>query len=414
MEVERNVHAPNRKETDPFISLGCVVLLGCFPRLCSGVCYVQDIGCFSVHPGHSSTQSGDSVIIGPSGDHYECNSRICFPLSQLAPPVDFCNDPYVNQSFAVELQNICFSYPAARATPALSGITLTVGEGEIFGFLGPNGSGKTTLFRILSTLLTPTSGKAQILGMDLATSSHSVRANIGVVFQKHSLDQKLTISENLNCYGHLYGMRGLNLKKQVEAVLYRFDLSNRAKQLVETLSEGLKRRVELAKAFLHRPRVLVLDEPTVGLDPRARLEFWKWLKVINQSELTTILATTHLMDEAENCYRLAFLNHGELVAMDSPFALKELVRGDVINIRSQDVDSLCTAIRNKLEMPVSALGGTIRIECQDGHKWIPRLVESFPGQIDEISLSRPTLEDVFIHVTGTRFESIENGMVEDS
>lgn len=318
----------------------------------------------------------------------------------------------MKQSFAVDLQDICFSYPGIQAKPALSDISLTVGEGEIFGFLGPNGSGKTTLFRILATLLTPTSGKAQILEMDLATASHSVRGNIGVVFQKHSLDQKLSVSENLACYGHLYGIRGLSLKKEIEAVLFRFDLAVRAKQRVETLSEGLKRRAELAKAFLHRPRVLVLDEPTVGLDPRARLEFWNWLKAINQSESTTILVTTHLMDEAENCHRLAFMNHGKLVAMNSPSVLKELVRGDVITIRPRDVESLGRAIKKKFDLPVSVLGGTLRIECQVGHEWIPRLVESFPGQIDEISLSRPTLEDVFIHVTGSRFDSPENGVAE--
>ena len=213
VEFKRKDHATNCKETLSCISLGFVVLRCRFPRLCSGVCHVQDIGCLAVQPGDSSTQSRDLVIIGSSGDHYECDSRFCFPLSQLSPPVEICHDPSVNQSFAVDLQDICFSYPGIRAKPALSDISLTVSEGEIFGFLGPNGSGKTTLFRILATLLTPTSGKAQILGMDLATASHSVRGNIGVVFQKHSLDQKLTVSENLVCYGHLYGMRGLNLKK---------------------------------------------------------------------------------------------------------------------------------------------------------------------------------------------------------
>ncbi len=248
--------------------------------------------------------------------------------------------------------------------------------------------------------------------MDVLTASHSVRGNIGVVFQKHSLDQKLTIFENLVCYGHLYAMRGRHLKKQAEEVLTRFDLADRATELVETLSEGLKRRVELAKAFLHRPRVLILDEPTVGLDPRARLEFWKWLEVIHLSESVTILVTTHLMDEAEKCHRLAFLNRGELVAMGSPSALKELVRGDVITIRTHNVDSLYAAVKREIDVSVSVLGSMLRIECQDGHEWIPRLVESFPGQIDEISLARPTLEDVFIHVTGTGFGLSENGMPE--
>ena len=374
--------------------------------------YVQDIGCLTVQPGDSSAQSGDLAIVGASSDYYECDSRFCFPLLQFAPPVEFCYDPDVSQSLAVVLENVCFSYPATRARPALSSINLTVHEGEIFGILGPNGSGKTTLFRILATLLTPTSGKARILGMDVAAASHSVRGSIGVVFQKHSLDQKLTVFENLVCYGHLYAMRGRHLKKQAEEVLARFDLADRTAERVETLSEGLKRRVELAKAFLHRPRVLILDEPTVGLDPRARLEFWKWLDAIHLSESVTILVTTHLMDEAEKCCQLAFLNRGELVAMGSPSALKELVRGDVITIRTRDADSLYTAIQRKLDVPVSVLGSMLRIECQDGHEWIPRLVESFPGQIDEISLARPTLEDVFIHVTGAGFDGPENGVAE--
>jgi len=366
---------------------------------------VQDNGCVAVQPSNSSAQPGHFVFVGASGDHYELDSHFCFPPSQLTSPVETCNDPVVSRSSAVVLQNVCFSYPQNRAKPALADISLTVDEGEIFGFLGPNGSGKTSLFRILATLLTPTSGNAQILGMDLATASHSVRGIIGVVFQRHSLDQKLTVSENLIYYGHLYGMWGQILKKQAEEVLSRFDLADRATELVETLSEGLKRRVELAKAFLHRPRALILDEPTVGLDPRARLEFWKWLEAINQSEFVTILVTTHLMDEAEKCHRLAFLNRGELAAMGSPSALKELVRGDVITIRTREADSLCTAVREKFEIPVRVVGSIVRIECQAGHQWIPRLVESFPGQIDEISLSRPTLEDVFIHVTGTGFDA---------
>lgn len=318
----------------------------------------------------------------------------------------------MSQSLAVILENVCFSYPAIRARPALANINLTVHEGEIFGILGPNGSGKTTLFRILATLLTPSSGRAQILGMDVLTASHSVRGSIGIVFQKHSLDQKLTVFENLVCYGHLYAMRGRHLKKQAEEVLTRFDLADRATEFVETLSEGLKRRVELAKAFLHRPRVLILDEPTVGLDPRARIEFWKWLEVIHLSESVTILVTTHLMDEAEKCHRLAFLNRGELVAMGSPTTLKELVRGDVITIRTHNVDSLYAAVKREIDVSVSVLGSMLRIECQDGHEWIPRLVESFPGQIDEISLARPTLEDVFIHVTGIGFGLSENGVPE--
>ena len=369
-----------------------------FHFLCPGMCHVQNNSRSAVQPGNPGPQSGYFVIAGSPCDDHEHDSCFCFSLPEYASPV--------SRIPAIALQNVSFSYPQNRSRQVLAGITLRMEKGEIFGFLGPNGSGKTTLFRILTTAFMPTSGSAQIFGMDLAASAHSIRGIIGVVFQRQSLDKKLTVSENLTYYGHLYGMHGKNLKRQIEEVLRRFNLADRARELVETLSEGLKRRVELAKAFLHRPKVLILDEPTAGLDPIARLEFWKGLETINQSDATTILLTTHLMDDAENCHRLGFLNRGELVAVDSPAALKELIRGEVITIRTHDAESLCTAINERFEVHACIVDCTLRIECQTGHEWIPRLVEAFPGLIDAISFTRPTLEDVFIHVTGNQFDSV--------
>lgn len=359
---------------------------------------VQNNSSGAIQPRDPGAQSGHSVIAGPSSDDHGRDTYLRLSLSECASPV--------NQIPAIALQNVSYVYPQNRSQQALSAISLRMEQGEVFGFLGPNGSGKTTLFRILATVSKPTSGSAQIFGLDLATSAHSIREIIGVVFQRQSLDKKLTVSENLAFYGHLYGMHGQNLKRQIEEVLRRFNLVDRARELVETLSEGLKRRVELAKAFLPRPRVLILDEPTAGLDPAARLEFWRGLRAINQSDRTTILLTTHLMDDAENCQRLGFLNQGELVAADSPAALKTLVSGEVITIRTRGAESLCTAINNKFGLQACVADSSLKIECQGAHEWIPRLVEAFPGLIDGITLTKPTLEDVFFHVTGNQLDSV--------
>ncbi|MFN8008276.1 MAG: ABC transporter ATP-binding protein [Terriglobia bacterium] len=253
----------------------------------------------------------------------------------------------MSPSSAVVLQQVGFTYAALQARPALSDISLTINEGEIFGFLGPNGSGKTTLFGIVATLLTPTMGRAELLGLETRLAADALRAKIGVVFQKHSLDQKLSVSENLRHHGHLYGMWGQRLHQRINAVLAQFDLRDRAEDRVETLSEGLKRRTELAKVFVHDPRVFILDEPTAGLDPRARLEFWKELKSIHVKHSRTILVTTHMMDEAEHCQRLAFLNHGTLAAVDTPTALKEQVQGSVITIRAREPDAPSSRPSNK-------------------------------------------------------------------
>ena len=301
---------------------------------------------------------------------------------------------------AIEIIDLDLSYGGVQA---LRKVAFSVSTGEIFGLLGPNGSGKTSLFRVLTTLLSPSAGSISVFGQSVARSPASVRRFAGVVFQSQSLDRKLTVIENLRHQGHLYGLSGSELRQRTAEVLERFGLSERGSDIVEILSGGMKRRVELAKSILHRPRLLLLDEPSTGLDPGARREFWQHLEALNRQDGTTVLLTTHLMDEAEKCHRLAILNEGVLVALDTPEALKSRVGGDVIVLRTQDAQQLSRSISSRFGLPATVMDNTVRIERPKGHEFITDLVESFPGQIDAVSLSKPSLEDVFIHMTGRAF-----------
>ncbi len=301
---------------------------------------------------------------------------------------------------AIEIIDLDLSYGGVQA---LRKVAFSVSTGEIFGLLGPNGSGKTSLFRVLTTLLSPSAGSISVFGQSVERSPATVRRFAGVVFQSQSLDRKLTVIENLRHQGHLYGLSGSELRQRTAEVLERFGLSERGSDIVEILSGGMKRRVELAKSILHRPRLLLLDEPSTGLDPGARREFWQYLEALNQQDGTTVLLTTHLMDEAEKCHRLAILNEGVLVALDTPEALKSRVGGDVIVLRTQDAPQLSRSISSRFGLPATVMDNTVRIERPKGHEFITDLVESFPGQIDAVSLSKPSLEDVFIHMTGRAF-----------
>ena len=217
---------------------------------------------------------------------------------------------------------------------ALNGVSFDVRPAELFGLLGPNGSGKTTLFRVLSTLMIPTGGRALILGHDAARDPNSLRRQIGVVFQAQSIDLKLTAAENLWHQGHLYGLRGALLKSRIAEMLARVGLAERAQEKAETFSGGMQRRLELAKGLLHHPSVLLLDEPTTGLDPGARRDLWQYLHSLRDDEQVTVIVTTHLMEEAERCDRLAILNEGKLVALGTPLELKHEIGGDVIWIEA--------------------------------------------------------------------------------
>lgn len=239
---------------------------------------------------------------------------------------------------------------------ALNGVSFDVRPAELFGLLGPNGSGKTTLFRILSTLMLPTAGRATIMGCDAAREPARLRRQIGVVFQAQSIDLKLTAYENLWHQGHLYGLRGAALKNRIQEILSRVGLADRAKELVETFSGGMQRRIELAKGLLHHPGVLLLDEPTTGLDPGARRDLWQYLRTLRDEEHVSVLVTTHLMEEAERCDRLAIMNEGNLVALGTAAELKSEIGGDVILLdAAHDAGVLAERIRSRFHVDTTVL-----------------------------------------------------------
>ena len=303
----------------------------------------------------------------------------------------------------ISVQNLVHRY---ESRTALNGVSFNVRPAELFGLLGPNGSGKTTLFRILSTLMIPTGGRAIVMGCDAAQDAASLRRQIGVVFQAPSVDPKLTAYENLWHQGHLYGLRGSGLKKRVGEILARVGLADRARERVETFSGGMQRRIELAKGLLHHPGVLLLDEPTTGLDPGARRDLWQYLQILRDEERVSVLVTTHLMEEAERCDRLAIMNEGNLVALGTPAELKSEIGGDVILLdAANDAGLLADHIRARFHVETAVLGNQVRIEREGGHRFVPDLVEAFPGEIQAISVSKPALEDVFIHRTGHKFWS---------
>ncbi|HEY4232752.1 MAG TPA: ABC transporter ATP-binding protein [Lacipirellulaceae bacterium] len=286
---------------------------------------------------------------------------------------------------------------------AIHDLSLTVSVGEIFVLLGPNGSGKTTLFRVLSTLIPPQQGEVQILGNDLRRQAEAIRAQLGVVFQAPSVDKKLTVAENITHYGRLYGLSGSALRTRIAEMLGRLRLADRRHDKVETLSGGLRRRVELAQAMLHRPQLLLLDEPSTGLDPGARSDVWQYLEQVRREEGVTVVLTTHLLEEAARADRIAIMHLGELAALDTPAALQASVGGDAITIRTADPDRLAEDVARQFNCAPMIIDGSVRLEQPNGHQWVPRLVEAFPDRIEAITLGKPTLEDVFIHKTGHQF-----------
>ncbi len=305
------------------------------------------------------------------------------------------------------VENLTHVYPPTRNQKepgrALNSLTLSVGKGELFAILGPNGSGKTTLFRILSTLVGVTSGDVRIGDADLRTEPSRVRQMLGVVFQHPSLDKKLTIRENLTHQGHLHHLHGPHLDRRIVETLTLVGLIDRADELVEILSGGAQRRVELAKSLLHKPPLLLLDEPSTGLDPGARRDFIGYLEHLRTTEGVTILLTTHILDEADRCDRIAILDNGDLVALGSPGDLKREIGGDIITLTSKNAPALAEGIGRQLPGEIHTAGNTIRLERPLGHTLIPQLIETFPGWIEAVTLSKPTLEDVFIDKTGHGF-----------
>ena len=301
----------------------------------------------------------------------------------------------------IQVQNLSHKY---GDRVALSNVSFEVKKGEIFGLLGPNGGGKSTLFRVLATLMVPTEGSATIAGHDVVRRPAQVRRHVGVVFQSQSLDKALTVEENLRAQGHLHGLSGGELRARMEAAMNRLGLSDRRKDLVEALSGGLKRRVEIAKALLHRPQVLLMDEASTGLDPSARRELSRHVEDLRDKEGVTILLTTHILEEADRCDRLILLHQGSVVAEGAPRTLRSRIGGDVVVLETADTQALAAKIAQRFRVKPSVMDGQVRVEIENGHRFITEVVEAFPGAIDSVSLHKPTLEDVFVRETGAVIE----------
>ncbi len=301
----------------------------------------------------------------------------------------------------IQVQNLTHRY---GDRVALSNVSFEVKKGEIFGLLGPNGGGKSTLFRILSTMMVPTEGHALIAGFDVERNPAEVRRHVGVVFQTQSLDKALTVEENLRAQGHLHGLSGAILRDRMERAMAQLGLSDRRKDLVEALSGGLRRRVEIAKALLHQPQVLLMDEASTGLDPAARLDLAKHVENLREGEGVTILLTTHILEEADKCDRLILLHQGKIVSHGSPKELRSSIGGDVVVLETRDTKSLSERISERFGLDPSVMDGHVRVEIANGHRFIAEVMEAFPGTIESVGLHKPTLEDVFVRETGASIE----------
>lgn len=301
----------------------------------------------------------------------------------------------------IQVQNLTHRY---GDRVALANVSFEVKAGEIFGLLGPNGGGKSTLFRILSTMMTPTDGRATLAGHDVEREPAAVRREVGVVFQTQSLDRALTVEENLRAQGHLHSLSGHLLRDRMDRAMERLGLKDRSKDLVEALSGGLRRRVEIAKALLHQPKILLMDEASTGLDPSARRDLSRHVETLREQEGVTILLTTHILDEADRCDRLVLLHQGKIVAQGSSAELRSRIGGDVVVLETADTQALAANIERRFGLHAAERDGQVRVEIQNGHRFIAEVVEAFPGAVESVGLHKPTLEDVFVHETGASIE----------
>ncbi len=307
---------------------------------------------------------------------------------------------------AVEVVACSFAYgkPSSGQREALDDVSFRVPQGSTFGLLGPNGSGKTTLFRILSTLLGPYRGSVKVFGADLADSGTASRRDLGVVFQSQSLDGRLTVEENLVHHGHMFGLRGTALAERIGEVLGQLGLEERRKDRVDTLSGGLRRRVDVAKGVLHRPRLLLLDEPSTGVDAAARRGFWRYLHELRRSEGVTIMLTTHVLDEAAECDHLVILDRGRLIGQGTPDSLKADLGGTVVTVGSDQPAETVQVLRDEFGVQDAWVHGReIRFTDAEGQDWTAPLLRRFGPQIESVRVARPSLEDVFLRHAGRAF-----------
>ena len=290
---------------------------------------------------------------------------------------------------------------------AVAGIDFDVVAGETFGFLGPNGAGKSTTIGILCTLVRPTGGGATVAGHDVSTERDEVRRNIGLVFQDTTLDGYLTAEQNLRLHAELYGVQRAVVAGRMRQVLDMVGLWERRDSLVRTFSGGMKRRLEIARGLLHSPRVLFLDEPTVGLDPQTRSSIWSYIRELKAREDITIFLTTHYMDEAEYCDRIAIMDRGRIIVLDTPEALKASVGRDRVQIATDDDEAAIAALRETFGLEATVAEGLVTIAVEDGGGFVPRLFAELGVPIRSVSVSRPSLDDVFMSYTGTTIRDAE-------
>jgi ABC-2 type transport system ATP-binding protein len=283
---------------------------------------------------------------------------------------------------------------------AVREVTFRVSEGEVFGFLGPNGAGKTTTIHMLCTLLRPTSGQAAVAGFDVVRQRDAVRRSIGLVFQNTTLDDALTAEQNLRFHAYAYGVPGGVRERRIEELLSLVELAERRRDRVRNFSGGMKRRLELARGLLHRPRVLFLDEPTLGLDPQTRRRVWDYIAELHGRERLTVFMTTHYLDEAEQCDRIAIIDDGRIVALDSPDALKRAAGGDRIAFTTAEPTAAAEELREHFRLSPILTDGSVTFHVPNGEAFLPDFVRSFSLPLEAISLRRPTLDDVFLDLTG--------------
>jgi len=305
---------------------------------------------------------------------------------------------------AIEVHDLSKDYGEVQA---VRGIDFEVQRSEVFGFLGPNGAGKSTTINMLCTLVRPTGGSARVAGHDVVGERDDVRRNIGLVFQDTTLDGYLTAEQNLRLHAELYGVPGEAVEPRMQQVMEMVGLWERRESLVNTFSGGMKRRLEIARGLLHSPRVLFLDEPTVGLDPQTRSSIWSYISQLRQREDITIFLTTHYMDEAENCDRIAIMDHGQIIVLDTPEALKESVGKDRVQIHTDDDDAAIAALRERFDIDASVAEGAVTFGVSSGEQFVPRLFAELGQPISAVSVSRPSLDDVFMSYTGTTIRDAE-------
>jgi ABC-2 type transport system ATP-binding protein len=290
---------------------------------------------------------------------------------------------------------------------AVKGVNFEVETGEVFGFLGPNGAGKTTTINMLCTLTKPSGGSAEVAGFDVVNARDDVRRHIGLVFQDPTLDGYLTAEQNLRLHAELYGVESKVVKPRMQQVLEMVGLWERRDAQVMTFSGGMRRRLEIARGLMHSPRVLFLDEPTIGLDPQTRASIWSYIRQLQQSEEITIFMTTHYMDEAEFCGRIAIMDGGEVVALNTPAALKEAVGADRIRIETADDEKAIARLGEHFGLEATVSEGVVSFAVADGEEFVPRLFAELEVPIKSVSLSRPTLDDVFMNHTGSTIRDAE-------